>query len=131
MAHPRAQAKSVSHPGQWRERGGALAGFVMIAPLLIGVVLALMGIAGTLYVRTLMLDAAAEAARYGSQSGAGPRAAEARAHDLIDSSFASSFTREIRAEQTILDGVPVIEVEVRADAFGLATVEVRAHAPVE
>ena len=116
------------------ESGQALPGFVMVAPLLLIVTLALLGLAMALHVRLIVLDSAAEGARLGAYTSLD--LARSRTSELISSALPREYGENIRAAYRDVGGVNVVEVTVVSPVpilgmVGLATMEVRAHAAVE
>lgn len=118
------------------EAGGSVVGFVMVAPLLLLVVVALLGLAMTLYARMIVVDSVAEGARAGAHSGAGVQVAERRTRELIVASLPGEYGSAVHATHRSVGGVAVLEVVVACPVpilglVGPATMEVRAHATIE
>ncbi|WP_164546565.1 TadE/TadG family type IV pilus assembly protein [Actinobaculum sp. 352] len=122
------------------EKGSAVVGFTMAVALLLFAVLALFSLAITLHVRTVLQDAAAEGARAGAASKAGPaegvEVATSRAGEFVTGNLAEEYARDIVAYVTDIAGVPVIEVEITGPLplFGVEgphILSVRAHAAIE
>ena len=67
-----------------------------------------------LHVRTTLIDCAAEGARYAALADRDPSQGAARTAELIKASLASAYAQDVRARQTVLDGLAVVEVEVTA-----------------
>ncbi len=67
-----------------------------------------------LHVRATLVDCAAEGARYGALEGSSPEDGAERARELIASALAPGFADDVRAETTVVDGLPVVRVEVTA-----------------
>ncbi len=116
------------------ESGQALPSFVMVAPLLLMVSLALLGLAMALHVRVIVLDSAAEGARFGSHTSL--ELARSRTSELIGAALPREYGEQVNAVYRDIAGVPVVEVSVVCPIpmFGMvgpATMEVRAHAAVE
>lgn len=114
------------------ERGSAVVGFALTAPLLVAGFVALLGLVLALSVRAVAADAAAQGARYGAQSGAGAEAAERRTRDLLQSSLAGDCAVSARVDRRA--GVPVVEVEVEVPIPlypGSTKMKVKGHAPLE
>lgn len=119
-----------------REAGQSLVGFAMVAPLLLLVVVALIGLAMALHARMIIVDSAAEGARAGAHARAVLEVAESRTRELITASLPEEYGQRVRAQQRIIGGVPVVEVIVTSPIpiLGIATpanMEVRAHASIE
>ena len=118
------------------ECGQTLIGFALVAPLLLIVALALIGIAMALHARTIIVDSAAEGARAGAYVNSSLEAAESRTRELIVASLPAEYGRDVRAGYRNVAGVAVVEVVVTSPVpilgvSGPATMEVRAHAAVE
>lgn len=90
-----------------------------------------------LHVRNTLLDAAAEGARHAALLGSSPGDGVGRTRELIASAIADDFARDVTAGTTTVDGVPVVEVRVRATLpviglIGLESgLEVAGHAAIE
>lgn len=67
-----------------------------------------------LHVRATLVDCAAEGARYAALEGGSPQDGAQRARELIASALAPGFADDVRAETTVVDGLPVVRVEVTA-----------------
>ena len=59
-----------------KDSGSAIVDFVLVAPLLIAVALAILQVILVMHVRTVLTSAAAEGARAAALAGADPRAGE-------------------------------------------------------
>ncbi|WP_425551808.1 TadE/TadG family type IV pilus assembly protein [Humibacillus xanthopallidus] len=98
-----------------RERGSAIAEFVMVTALLLVVALAVFQLGLALYVRNTLISAASEGARYGARADASPGDGIARTSALITSSLSASFAEDVSAAtRTTSSGVRVVEVTVSA-----------------
>ncbi len=104
------RAARVSEP----ERGSAIVDFVLVGALLTVLFVGVLQLALTLHVRNTLIDCAAEGARYGALAGSSPAAGAQRTRELIGSAVASTYATDVAARTTGLDGVPVVEVTVRA-----------------
>lgn len=87
--------------------------------MLIGALTALLFVAVlqlvlVLHVRATLIDCAAEGARYGALADSSPQAGAERTRELIASALAAGFADDVRAEATVVDGLPVVRVEVTA-----------------
>lgn len=102
----------------------------LVTVLFVGVV----QLALALHVRATLVDCAAEGARHGALAGHSPDDGAARARDLITSALAPSYADDVRAETTVVDGLPVVRVVVTAPlpVLGLlgpgGVLEVEGHA---
>ena len=98
---------------------------------------AVLQLALVLHVRATLVDCAAEGARYAAQAGHLPADGADRTRLLAGEAVSTAYTRDIAAVRTVVDGVDVIEVTVRAPfpVVGLVgpggQMVVRGHALVE
>ena len=97
-----------------RERGAAVVDFVLVLIVLVPLVLGILQLGLTLYVRNTLASAAAEGARHGATRGASPADGQARTESLISSVVADRFAQDVTARRTTIDGVPAVEVTVQA-----------------
>jgi hypothetical protein len=118
------------------ERGSAIVDFVLVGALVTLIFAGVVQLTLVLHVRNTLVDAAAEGARYAAP-GRSEDDAVARTVDLVEGSLAPRFARDVQARRTDVDGLEVVEVEVRAPLplVGLlgpsGTLTVRGHALVE
>ncbi len=77
-------------------------------------VLGLIQVGLTLYVRNTAVAAATEAARHAAAYGSPPDSGVARARHQLDGVVADRFLREVSAREGRYEGLPVVEVRVRA-----------------
>lgn len=120
-----------------RESGNAPAGFVMLAPILLALTLALMALALSLYAQTVIADAAAEGARAGAVAQSA-QAARERTAMLVEQTLGSRYAGGIdaRIESGPAGATVVVEVSAPMPMLGLAlpgptVLEAHAHAMVE
>ncbi|MFT3945091.1 MAG: hypothetical protein QM705_14885 [Ancrocorticia sp.] len=131
----RPRQRGVPHErNECAESGQALPSFVMVAPLLLLVSLALLGLAMALHARVIVLDSAAEGARFGTHTSLD--LARSRTSELIGAALPREYGEQVSAVYRNVAGVPVVEVSVvcpipMLGMLGPATMEVRAHAAVE
>lgn len=94
---------------------------MLISVILIPLVLGIMQVALVLHVRNTLTAAATEGARYAATIDRSPGAGVARTRSQIDGAISGRYAQHITARQTTVDGVPVVEVRVRATvpALGL------------
>lgn len=101
--------------GRDRERGSAVAEFVMVAALLLFVAMGVFQLGLALYVRNTLISAASEGARYGARADAQPGDGVGRTQALITSSLSESFAQDVSATRSVTSsGVRVVEVRVTA-----------------
>jgi Flp pilus assembly protein TadG len=104
------------------ERGAAVVDFVLVLVVLVPLVLGILQLGLTLYVRNTLASAAAEGARYGATRGASPADGEARTESLISQVVSERFASDVSARRTTIDGVPAVEVSVTASVPPLGIV---------
>lgn len=119
-----------------RDHGSALVEFVLVAPLMIALVIALLQFALALHVRATLTSAAAEGARAASLAGADAEAGVRRAQLLLDDTVAEGVVRQIRAQPSRVGPVDVMVVRIDADLplvglLGPAVMSVEGRALVE
>ena len=95
--------------------------FVLVMVLLVPIVLGIVQTGLVLHVRNTLTAAASDGARAGARFGAGPDDAVQRARELVTAALADSYARDVSANETVLDGVPTVEVVIAAEvpALGL------------
>ncbi len=99
-------------------------------------VVAVLQLALALHVRTTLVDAAAEGARYAAAGRTAAEGAE-RTRALVRAALTPAYADDVSVARTTVGGLDVVEVTVRAPlpVVGLlgpsATVEVAAHALAE
>lgn len=96
------------------ERGNAVVGFTLVAPLLLAVALGVLQLALTMHVRTVLVSAASEGARAQARVGAPPGAGEARARQLAARTLAADLVENVTVRRERVGGVLLASVEVRA-----------------
>lgn len=109
----------------------------MVAALVLILVMGVIQIAIAVHVRSLLIDSAAEGARRAALTGNSVDDGTARARELITADLNASYAKDVTGQRTVVDGLDVIEVTVRAPlpVIGLlgpaGTIEVHGHALVE
>jgi len=98
-----------------RDQGSAVVEFVLVAPLLMLLVVALLQFALALHVRATLTSAAAEGARAASLAGADADAGVRRARLLLDDTVARGAVRGISAGVSTAGAVDVMVVRIEAD----------------
>lgn len=96
------------------ERGSAVAEFALVSALVVALFLGVVQVALTLHVRALVIDAAAEGARVAARADRGAADGAARTRELITAALAGSYASDVSVGHTVRDGLPVVEVTVRA-----------------
>lgn len=88
--------------------------FVLVAMVLVPLVLGLIQVGLTLYVRNSLAAAATEGARYAATLDSTPESGVLRSRDQLEGVVATRFLREVSARLVEYDGLPVVEVRIRA-----------------
>lgn len=119
-----------------QDRGSAVVEFVLVAPLVLLVSLAILQITLALHVRSTLTAAAAEGARAGALAQANAGAAEQRAQSVLDQSLGGGAATSVQADRTMVSGVPVMRVRITGrlplvGMLGPTTLSVEGHALVE
>ena len=96
------------------DRGSAALEFALVAPLVLLVGLAVVQLALALHVRSTLTAAAAEGARRGALADSGPREAERTTRAVLASTLAAGVVEDVSASTTSIQGLPVVDVRVRA-----------------
>ena len=94
------------------DRGSAVVEFVLVAPLVLLLGLAVLQVALALHVRATLTAAAAEGARAAALAGSDPAAGIRRARSLLDANLAGPVVRDVSAARATVDGLPVITVRI-------------------
>ena len=108
-------------PADRGQRGAAVVDIVLVIAVLVPVVLGILQVALVLFVRNTLAAAASEGARLAATSDRGPAEGAALTREQIDAAVSGRFAQDVSARQTMVDGVPGVEVTVRASvpALGL------------
>jgi Flp pilus assembly protein TadG len=96
------------------EDGSAVAEFVLVAALVLALFLGVVQVALALHVRALVVDAAAEGARVAARADRDLGAGTQRTRALLGTSLGARYGQDVAARHTMWDGLPVVEVTVRA-----------------
>ena len=96
------------------EDGSAVAEFVLVAALVLALFLGVVQVALALHVRALVVDAAAEGARVAARADRDLEAGTQRTRELLGTSLGARYGQDVAARHTTWDGLPVVEVTVRA-----------------
>lgn len=88
--------------------------FVLVAMVLVPLVLGLIQVGLTLYVRNSLAAAATEGARYAATLDGTPGSGVRRSRDQLEGVVGTRFLREVTASLVEYDGLPVVEVRIRA-----------------
>lgn len=97
------------------DRGAAPVDFVLVGGLLLTpLFLGVLQLGFDLHVRNTLVACASEGARYAANADRTLADGEARTRECITSSLRSSYAGDVRAAVASQDGVPTIEMTVRA-----------------
>lgn len=97
------------------EQGAAVVDFVLVLLVVVPLFLGVLQVGLVLHVRNTLTAAASEGARYAATTERGPADGVERARSQISGALADRFARDVAAEDVLVDGVPVVRVEVRAE----------------
>lgn len=97
------------------ERGSAVVDFVLVMVVLVPLFLGIMQVGLVLHVRNTLTAAASEGARYAATVDRPLAAGVERTRAQITGALAARFARKVTASETVLDGLPVVRVDVVAD----------------
>jgi len=120
-----------------RDAGSATVEFVLVAVLTLALFMSVLQVGVAVHVRTTLVAAAAEGARFGAASGRSPDDAAARTADVITTALSSTYASSVSADYETVEGVPTVVVRVTAPlpVLGLAgptgDLVVEAHALAE
>lgn len=116
------------------ESGAAVVDFVLVSLVLVPLVLGLVQVALVLHVRNTLTAAASEGARYAATVDRQPQDGVERTRLQISGAIADRFAEDVSGADVVVDGVPTVEIRVRATVppLGLwgpgVSVEVEGHA---
>lgn len=99
---------------QRSERGSAVADFVLVSILVVMLFLATFQLGLALHTRNTLISCASEGARLGARADATPALGVTRAKALIRASLSPAYAESVSQRVTVVDGVEVVEVRVRA-----------------
>lgn len=104
-------------PTSASDTGSAVVDFALVGGLLTLLFMAVVQLGLMLHVRNTVIDCVAEGARYGALAGHGPSDATARVRELLASELGPGYasrTGIVRASESDVEGVPVVELTVLA-----------------
>lgn len=115
------------------DRGSAAVDFVLVAPLVLVLGLAVAQLALALHVRSTLASAAAEGARRAALAGATPADGRARLDRLLEGTLADGVVETVGVRAARERGLDVVRVDVQArlplvGLLGPAVLEVHGHA---
>lgn len=130
-----AELSSAEYSVEDSERGDASTEFVMVGALLVLLTMAILQVSFALYARTMLVDAAAAGARYGTMRDRTPQEGMERTRQLIEGALPSSYAENISYRQSSdSTGVRTLEVTVKSPLPVLGpwgfpdSIEVKGHA---
>jgi len=96
------------------DRGSAPVEFVLVGVLLTLVTLSVLQVAFALHIRTTLIDAAAEGARFAALADSSLPAGIERSRELITAALGRSYAQNISAGTGAFGGHPVVIITVRS-----------------
>ena len=96
------------------DRGSAPVEFVLVGVLLTLVTLSVLQVAFALHIRTTLIDAAAEGARFAALADSSLPAGIERSRELITAALGESYAQSISAGTGAYGGHPVVIITVRS-----------------
>ncbi len=96
------------------DRGSAPVEFVLVSVLLTLVTLSVLQVAFALHIRTTLIDAAAEGARFAALADSSLPAGIERSRELITAALGESYAQSISAGTGAFSGHPVVIIKVRS-----------------
>lgn len=97
------------------DAGSAVVEFVLVAVLVVVLMLAVVQVAIVLHIRNTLISAAGEGARFAAATDREPVDGVQHTRELIRASLPDSFADDVSGSYVDIEGVPTVEVEVRAD----------------
>jgi Flp pilus assembly protein TadG len=97
------------------ERGAAVVDFVLVLVVMVPLLLGILQVGLVLHVRNTLVAAASEGARYAATVDRPAAAGAERARAQIRGALADRFARAVTARDVVVDGVPGVRVDVRAE----------------
>ncbi|MFD4992875.1 TadE/TadG family type IV pilus assembly protein [Cellulosimicrobium cellulans] len=110
MAHEDALGRASNDP----ERGSAVVDFTLVSVLVLVLFLGVVQVALAVHVRATLVDCAAEGARVAGRADRGPQDGAVRTRELITAALSPRYAQDVVARQTVVGGLPVVEVTVAA-----------------
>jgi Flp pilus assembly protein TadG len=97
------------------ERGAAVVDFVLVLLVVVPLLLGVLQVGLVLHVRNTLTAAASEGARYAATVDRPAAAGADRARAQVRGALADRFARQVVARDVVVDGVPGVRVDVRAE----------------
>lgn len=95
------------------QRGSAVVDFLLVSLMVTVLMLGVMQLALTLHVRNVLIDSAAEGARYAALDGHDLHDGVARTEALIGAALPGAYAEDVQAGMITQDGVSLVQVRVR------------------
>jgi Flp pilus assembly protein TadG len=89
--------------------------FVLVSVLVIVLMLAVVQVAIVLHIRNTLISAAGEGARFAAAADREPSAGVQHTRELIQASLPDSYADDVSGGYVEVQGVPTIEVQVKAE----------------
>jgi Flp pilus assembly protein TadG len=102
------------------QRGSAIADFALVSVVLVPLFFGVLQLALIWYVKTTLTSAASQGAHYGATYNRTVADGQQRTSDEIRDVFGNKITAVVSARSTSVEGLPGVEVDVRADVPVLA-----------
>lgn len=96
------------------DEGAAVVDFVLIGGLIVVIALGIVQLTLGLHVRNTLVDSASAGARYGALEGRSAGDAVRRTRELVGGSLTDGYASDVSARRVVVDGVEMVEVEIRA-----------------
>ena len=96
------------------DAGVAVVDFALVSGLVTLLFAGVVQVTLAVHVRNTLIDCAAEGARYAALADRTPQDGVDRTTTLIATSLSPAYADDVVATETTLDGLPVVEVRVRA-----------------
>lgn len=110
-----AERPSAERSAEESERGDASTEFVMVGALLVLLTVAILQVSFAFYTRTMLVDAAAAGARYGTMRDRTPQEGTERTREMIRGVLPASYAQDVSyRESTDATGVRTLEVTVKS-----------------
>ena len=104
------------------DEGSSVVEFVLIAPLVTLVAVALLHLLVTAHVRTTLASAATEGARAAALAGADRTAGEMRTREVLARTVSVALVDDIDVAPASIDGIPVVQVRITAHIPALSVI---------
>ena len=113
-AAPWSGRSSSARRGGAGDRGAAVVDFVLVGGLVTVLFVAIVQLTLVLHVRNVLIDCAAQGARYAAAAGREPAEGVGRTVELATAELSAAYAGDVTAARARVGGVDVVEVTVRA-----------------